>query len=689
MPLRTACTSCGKNLQIREELAGKRVKCPACGSAFVAAAASTAVKAAPKAAAPPPAPSTGIKAKTAPPSPVVKKPAAHPMDDDDIEDLDESALKPTVMRRPTRKDEDDEDEDDREERRPRPQVKSRAAARDDDEDDEDFDDEDDAPRHRKRRKVAARSNMMWVWIGLGGVGLVGIVVAVILIFFRGSTNQPLAQGGNQGGGGRNQAGGAVGGVPLADLVPGDSLFFLSVSGDLWNAAALAPARQKIEQEAENDLRQKLGLGMADIGRISLCFLGGVEDLKNIKGDPPMAGIFQTRKPMNEPQVRAAMQNQPGKQVELEFVNPQTLIISNAMPRYKERKGKTKASGVLERALTHANTSSGVVASITIPPGAIQQAAGPALQGVPPFVHKLQGVFATLDLTDRLQLQASLVMEDAAAAAEGKKLLDQSLAQAVGMIGFMVQDKQVQQLAQQAIKEIRIAQQDKDVQIIYSTDAANVANALTNLLQKVQGVQGAAATMEGMNNLKQIGLAMHMYHDRFKQFPPQTFQKGLSWRVALLPYLEQDTLFNQFKLEEPWDSPHNKALIPHMPKVFEIPGRAAGPGRTFLQAFLGPKTSNPEPQKPSKLASFIDGTSNTIIVAEAAQAVEWTRPEDVTVDPNRPIQLGNPIQPRFLALFADGRVEQVVRGLDQKILRNLIDPADRTAIDLSVVTGGKK
>ena len=78
-----------------------------------------------------------------------------------------------------------------------------------------------------------------------------------------------------------------------------------------------------------------------------------------------------------------------------------------------------------------------------------------------------------------------------------------------------------------------------------------------------------------NNLKQIGRGMHIYHEVNGRLPPAaiTDKDGkplLSWRVAILPYVEQQALYNKFKLDEPWDSPHNKALIEEMPAVYACP-----------------------------------------------------------------------------------------------------------------------
>ena len=98
-------------------------------------------------------------------------------------------------------------------------------------------------------------------------------------------------------------------------------------------------------------------------------------------------------------------------------------------------------------------------------------------------------------------------------------------------------------------------------------------------------------------------------------------------MAILPYIEQQNLYNQFKQDEPWDGPNNKKLIEQMPKIFapvEKPGKA---GYTHLQMVVGPGGVQAGAMFP---ASFPDGTSNTIMVIEAADPVIWTKPEDVTL-----------------------------------------------------------
>ena len=107
-----------------------------------------------------------------------------------------------------------------------------------------------------------------------------------------------------------------------------------------------------------------------------------------------------------------------------------------------------------------------------------------------------------------------------------------------------------------------------------------------LLPAVQVVRGAARKTSSLNNMRQLLLACHNYAAMRNSIPaaysmdPQG-KPLLSWRVHVLPYLEEQALYDQFKLDEPWDSPHNRKLIEKMPKVFENPSHLFEPGKDIL------------------------------------------------------------------------------------------------------------
>jgi len=178
-----------------------------------------------------------------------------------------------------------------------------------------------------------------------------------------------------------------------------------------------------------------------------------------------------------------------------------------------------------------------------------------------------------------------------------------------------------------------------------------------LIPAIQKVREAASKTAMVNNLHQLGIGMHNYANAMNgQFPPQKFNNGLSWRVAILPYIEQKALYDQFKLNEPWDSEHNKKLLDKMPKVFAPPpGVAAEPGKTYFKVFTGPDTPFSNPMFGPRIpANFQDGTSNTLLIVEASDPVEWTKPEDISYDRLKPVPaLGKYLPNTFFAVLADG------------------------------------
>lgn len=191
-----------------------------------------------------------------------------------------------------------------------------------------------------------------------------------------------------------------------------------------------------------------------------------------------------------------------------------------------------------------------------------------------------------------------------------------------------------------------------------------------LLPAVQKVREAATRMTSQNNLKQIALAIHNYESAFGHLPQDITDKNgnklLSWRVAILPFIEQDNLYRQFKLDEPWNSPHNLKLSQVAIKTYTSPqaNPPTPPGMTHYKAFVGPGTMF-EPGKKIKFTDVTDGTSNTIMVIEAGDPVSWAKPDDIPFDPKKPLpRLALPGVDGFVNVaMADGSV----RALNMKTL----------------------
>lgn len=140
----------------------------------------------------------------------------------------------------------------------------------------------------------------------------------------------------------------------------------------------------------------------------------------------------------------------------------------------------------------------------------------------------------------------------------------------------------------------------------------------------------------INNLKQIALALNIYQASQGCLPPAVVTDGRgkpmhSWRVLILPYLEQKSLYDSYNFEEPWDSPHNRLLIPKMPGCYTCPWQRdwIAKGQTSYFAIVGPGLIFPGPDRSVSLDAIPDGAAETILVVESQSlSVPWTEPRDL-------------------------------------------------------------
>lgn len=190
-----------------------------------------------------------------------------------------------------------------------------------------------------------------------------------------------------------------------------------------------------------------------------------------------------------------------------------------------------------------------------------------------------------------------------------------------------------------------------------------------------------AEVSKRNDLKQIGLAMHNFHETYRNFPSNdrggSEAVGLSWRVHILPFVDEYGLYNEFHMDEAWDSEHNKALIPRMPKVYGT----SPDGKSSVHVFIGEGT--PFGGEPVSIRDITDGTSNTLMVVKAGDdtADIWTKPGGLTFDKADPIAaLGN-IGDMFDVLLMDGSARSLPKTIDAETLGNLILHNDGNPVEL--------
>jgi len=215
-----------------------------------------------------------------------------------------------------------------------------------------------------------------------------------------------------------------------------------------------------------------------------------------------------------------------------------------------------------------------------------------------------------------------------------------------------------------------------------------------LLPAVQAARDAARRTQVTSNFKQVMVAMATYEAANGHFPAQAICAAdgrplLSWRVALLPFLDGGDLHRQFRLNEPWDSPHNLDLLGRMPAVYADPAAPAGQaarGLTTVQTLAGTGTAFSAPDKAIAAGPISDGVSRTIAIVEALpdNAVPWTKPDDIEFDPERPLAgVGNPrrVGGMFAAGFFDGHTRMIEADVDPEVFRALVTPSGGETVTL--------
>ena len=208
------------------------------------------------------------------------------------------------------------------------------------------------------------------------------------------------------------------------------------------------------------------------------------------------------------------------------------------------------------------------------------------------------------------------------------------------------------------------------------------------------IEYATRRQTNSQRFMEILRAMHNYHGAFLSFPPaDRFRSAdgkhlLSWRVHLLPFLGQRELYEQFHLDEPWDSPHNKQLVANMPDIYKSHSLRLQPdadtpvGHTTFQAPVGEDTILGGAEA-TTFGKIHDGSSNTIVLVEvkSERAVPWTAPQDYAFDPNSPasgLLIGD--DDTWIAGMADGSVQHLHAEMTDENVLHLFRMSDGHSID---------
>jgi hypothetical protein len=517
----------------------------------------------------------------------------------------------------------------------------------------------------------------------------------------------------------------------ADLawVPPDAAVFVQIrAAELWDTDPVKALRQAFDKRPgrlEEELREELGVPVTEVEKVTLVFrsLGGLFGRERGPGGPDLTIVTASRAD-SLAAVRGQAEQVAGKTFYrykgrpdevIHFINERTYVRGRVreISRGIARAGKAEATGPLVRALKRAMDRHHLVVGLQVKEGAAEELAslldvrGEGERRTLAPLAAVRGGVLVADAGKETSATLELFFPDAARAARGLHAAQDALALLrIRVLGSLIAHAEerldealdspaeekvalgilVLERLESALREAKAERQGSTVRLSMQT-----ASDLAGLVKEGKALAKALRTDEERRlarqrrlsavNLKNIILALHNFHDTYKHLPPaaicdlKTGKPLLSWRVAILPYLEQMNLYQKFKLDESWDSPHNKTWLARMPKFYAPVGvKTDKPFLTFYREIVPGKGTGPTAwstqvtKKPpfgawggGILASIPDGTSNTIGVVEAGEAVPWTKPEPLVYTEKGALpKLGGHFKDGFLVGMMDGSVRFISR-----------------------------
>ncbi|MBD3673252.1 MAG: DUF1559 domain-containing protein [Planctomycetaceae bacterium] len=321
--------------------------------------------------------------------------------------------------------------------------------------------------------------------------------------------------------------------------------------------------------------------------------------------------------------------------------------------------------------------------------------------LPPLGDRIDGVkladgiqFATIGL--QLQPAPGVSLRILSQNEETAELVKQVQHDSLNQVAELTQKMMQVPGFDKIVRSLKLERTGTELALNFQLEEPQNLEPLVQLVKPILDQQLASVRYNELKiSLKQLGIAMHNWHSKYNVFPAhanysQDEKPLLSWRVHLLPYVDNRELYEQFHLDEPWDSPHNKPLIKQMPDFFKVPGSTVGQeGKTGYVFPILPDGSaiTTGTKNGIQIQEIIDGTSNTalITIADDEHSVIWTKPDDLVIDPENPLKGllrwklsdGESVIP---ATFADGSVRSLPANIDPELWLKMLTRAGKEVIE---------
>jgi hypothetical protein len=486
------------------------------------------------------------------------------------------------------------------------------------------------------------------------------------------------------------------------FVPPDAALFLYADADkVWNSTILKDIRKSDAKTFDFLLatgKKELGIAPADVKSV----VAFVPVLKGPQDTERFAVVLTFHKAFDSSKLQAGVEKFLPRNANPKVLTPDArtaLVLVNLKEEDIKPQGNWK-EGPLAQALKDA--ASGKFAAVA---GSTLASLPDEIRGdnVPGPFRPFQPLFKALSITATLDLEKDPTLDVRVRTATAGQAID--CEKSLGVLLALIQEE-----LEKGVKEFDTPKEPGLKDLVALMKAAGMAakgakfstlgnEARLTVSMKAdlpyaaaymaarKKIDEAMARQVSANNMKQLGLALHNYHDTHGNFPPAAVcdkngKPMLSWRVLILPYIEQDNLYKQFKLDEPWDSEHNKKLIEKMPKVYAIPGRVTpGEYTTHYRVFVG-NGAGFDWIMGGKLLNITDGTSNTFMCVTAAEAVPWTKPDELEFNPEKDMTklLGEVVNGRCQVGMFDGSVRTLSKIPPKATLNALITRGGGEVID---------